>query len=66
MLLATYADASYDGTWDALIAMGQVFRQVAIPLADHYGFEYPHEDDRRVTAHLHHVRCLPRDATEMY
>ena len=65
-LLATYADASYDGTWDALFAMGELFRRIAAPLAEHFGFEYPHEDDRRVSAHLYHVRCLPRDAVEMY
>ena len=66
MLLKTYADADYDHTWEALFAMGALFRRVAQSIAGHYGFEYPHGDDRRVTAHLKHVRSLPRDAKEIY
>ena len=35
-------------------------------MAEHFGFEYPADDDRRVSAHLAHVRFLPRDAWEIY
>jgi aminoglycoside 6-adenylyltransferase len=66
MLADTYTDAGYDHTWEALFNMCALFRRVAVPLADHVGFEYPHDDDRRVSAHLAHVRCLPRSATEIY
>jgi aminoglycoside 6-adenylyltransferase len=66
LLLDTYSDARYERTWDALLTMGQLFRRLALPLAEQYGFEYPHGDDARVTAHLEHVRRLPRDATEIY
>ncbi len=66
MLLNTYADGSYEHTWEALLAMGDLFRKVALPIAERFGFEYPHEDDRRVRAHLEHVRSLPRDAKEIY
>jgi aminoglycoside 6-adenylyltransferase len=66
MLLRTYSDADYEHTWEALLAMGDLFRRAAIPVADHFGFIYPEGDDRRVTAHLLHVRGLPRDAKEMY
>lgn len=66
LLLQTYAGGSYEQTWDALFAMGNLFRAVAVPLAEHFGYPYPHEDDRRVSAHLRHVRALPRDAKEMY
>ncbi len=66
MLLKTYADGSYESSWNALFAMGDLFRIVALRVAEHYGFEYPHGDDQRVTAHLHHVQRLPRDAKEMY
>jgi aminoglycoside 6-adenylyltransferase len=65
-LLQTYASGSYEETWDALFAMGDLFRAVAVPLAEHFGFQYPHADDRRVSAHLRHVRALPKDAKEMY
>jgi aminoglycoside 6-adenylyltransferase len=66
LLLKTYADADYDHTWGALLAAGDLFRRAATGVAQHFGFEYPREDDERVTAHLHHVRALPHDAREMY
>jgi aminoglycoside 6-adenylyltransferase len=66
MLQRTYSDADYERTWDALLTMGDLFRRIAIPVADHFGFTYPQEDDKRVTAHLRHVRYLPRDAKDMY
>ncbi len=66
LLEGTYADAGYDHTWAALFAMGTLFRQLAVPIAEQFGFEYPHDDDRRVSAHLAQVRCLPKDATEIY
>ena len=62
----TYSGLGREETWEALFSMCDLFRQVAIPIAESYGFEYPFEDDRRVTAHLHHVRTLPQDAREMY
>lgn len=66
LLLQTYADADSDNTWDALLTMGRLFRRVAVPLAEQYGFDYPHGDDARVSAHLEHVRSLPQDAQEIY
>lgn len=64
--LSTYAGASYEQTWDALLAMGELFRKCALQVAAHFGFEYPHDDDRRVSAHLRHVRALPKEAREIY
>lgn len=66
LLLKTYAGAGYEETWDALLAMGDLFRIIAIAVAEHCGFEYPFGDDKRVSAHLKHVRLLPKDAKEMY
>ena len=65
-MLKTYSNADYTQTRESLFAMCDLFRRVAAPLADHYGFDYPWEDDRRVSAHLQHVRALPRNAKEMY
>ncbi len=66
LLLRTYSDADYNHTWSALLAMGDLFRRIAIPVAEHFGFQYPSGDDQRVTAHLRHVWHLPRKAKEMY
>jgi len=66
LLQKTYANASYIHTWEALFTMCDLFRRVAVPIAGHFGFDYPHGDDLRVSAHLEHVRSLPKDAKEMY
>ena len=66
MLQKTYADASYDHTWEALYTMCNLFRSVALSVAEYFGFDYPHHDDERVYAHLKHVRLLPKNAKEMY
>ncbi|TDF94763.1 aminoglycoside 6-adenylyltransferase [Paenibacillus piri] len=65
-LLSTYADGSYKSTWNALLAAGALFRSTAKYVADHFHYEYPHEDDRRVTEYLKHVQQLPPDAAEIY
>jgi aminoglycoside 6-adenylyltransferase len=66
MLLKTYSDAGFENTSDALETMCGLFRQTAVGVADHFGFEYLYGDDERVSAHLKHVRLLPKDVLEMY
>lgn len=66
MLLKTYSDASYDNTWEALYTMCDLFRMTALGIAEHFGFDYPQSDDERVSAHLKHVRLLPRNSKEIY
>ncbi len=64
--LRTYADSDIENSWDALEAMGALFRIAAGKVAEHFGFGYPGGDDERVSAHLKHVRRLPADAGEIY
>ena len=66
MLLDTYSDADYENTWQALLATCELFRRLALHVAVHFGFDYPHGDDQRVSAHLRHVQHLPPDAREIY
>jgi aminoglycoside 6-adenylyltransferase len=66
MLRKTYADAGYESAWEALFTACDLFRATAVRVAEHFGFEYPHGDDARVSAHLRHVRSLPGNATELY
>jgi aminoglycoside 6-adenylyltransferase len=66
MLLKTYSDAAYDNTWEALLTMCDLFRITALHVAEHFGFDYPHGDDERVSAHLRHVRLLPKNSKEIY
>ncbi len=65
-LLATYSDGSYEANWEALFTACDLFRLTAQAVANHFGFTYPIEDDRRVSAHLRHVCELPAHATVMY
>lgn len=62
----SYAGSDMASNWAALLAMCDLFRQTAVPLAEQFGFSYPHCDDQRVSAHLRHVRDLPKTATSMY
>jgi aminoglycoside 6-adenylyltransferase len=66
MLERTYSDAGYDSTWNALFVMCDLFRLVANQVASHFGFEYPQQDVENVSAHLRHVRSLPKDAKQIY
>ncbi len=66
LLLATYSGAAIENTWDALEAACLLFRTAARSVADHLSYAYPGDEDEKVTAHLQHVRRLPRDAQEMY
>jgi aminoglycoside 6-adenylyltransferase len=65
-LLNTYSDADYKNTWEALFITCSLFRTTATRVAAHFVFDYPHEDDQRVSAHLEHVRNLSKDAVEIY
>lgn len=65
MLLKTYSDAGYNHIWDALETMCRLFRIVTHSVAEHFDFPYP-EEDEKVSAHLNHVRRLPKTAKEMY
>jgi aminoglycoside 6-adenylyltransferase len=62
----TYPDADYENIWQALFEMGDLFREAAWSVAEHFEYVYPLEDDKQVTAYLAHVRVLPRDAGGVY
>ncbi|MEC0208847.1 aminoglycoside 6-adenylyltransferase [Paenibacillus ehimensis] len=65
-LMSTFPDATYEGVWRALFVMGDLFRRTAQDVASRLNYEYPLEDDKRVTAYLKHVRNLAPDASEIY
>lgn len=65
-LLRTWSTADYEAAWDTLEVMGDLFRETALTVAAHFGFDYPHGEDQRVSAHLRHVRTLPSDAKSIY
>ena len=58
----TYTDANPENTWQALFAMGSLFRRAAQPVAEAFNFTYLEQDDERVCAFIRHIHDLPRDA----
>ncbi|USK39734.1 aminoglycoside 6-adenylyltransferase [Cytobacillus firmus] len=63
---ATYSDAEFEHIWDALFTMCSLFRKTAVEVAEKLCYEYPFEDDKRVTGFLKHIRSLPADAQSIY
>jgi len=61
-LEATYADADPAHGWAALDATTDLFRTVAVAVAERCGFDYPWRDDARVVAHLRRLRASGADA----
>jgi aminoglycoside 6-adenylyltransferase len=66
MLMATYGDDDYENTWNALEKMCELFSLTARGVAKHFNFDYESSEEENVTAHLRHVRKLPKDAKEIY
>jgi aminoglycoside 6-adenylyltransferase len=66
LLISTFADADIGQTWHALDKLCVLFRKAGARAASHFGYDYPTEDDKRVSAHLLHVRNLAKDAKNIY
>ena len=57
-LEATYVGAGTAENWDALFRTIHLFRELALEVADHLGYQYPLEMDQRVVSYLEKVRNL--------
>lgn len=58
----TYAGRDYQEMWASLFEAGRLVRKIGIEVADNLGYEYPMEDDRRVSDYLKWVYELPKKA----
>ncbi|PKR77690.1 aminoglycoside adenylyltransferase [Halalkalibacillus sediminis] len=65
-VLRTFSSAEAEKIWNSLFVMCELFSEIAQENAKNLGFSYNREEERKVRTHLHHVRKLPDDATEMY
>lgn len=63
MYKETYPSADYDSIWRALFVACDLFREVSVEIADEFSFEYPHNDDKAMTAYLDSVRVSPENDT---
>jgi aminoglycoside 6-adenylyltransferase len=57
-LEACFAGAGSEENWAALANTMQLFRQVAIEVGAHLGYEYPHDLDRRVSAYVEQIKRM--------
>ncbi len=48
----TYSDARPEHIWDALFVMNELFRKVARPTGEAFGFAYPEREDTAVSLFL--------------
>lgn len=57
-LLATFAPAEINPTWDALLTSTELFRDCAREVAAFFNFDYPEEDGARVSNYLRQVKTI--------
>jgi aminoglycoside 6-adenylyltransferase len=62
----THSDHHPENIWRALFEMGAIFRQVAVEVAEHFGFTYPAREDERVSEFIRRVQQLPPDADQFF
>jgi len=59
-LESSYAGASIEENWAALLKTIDLFRQVAIEVATHLGYSYPQDLDQGVAQYVQKIRQLPQ------
>ncbi|GAB6439750.1 aminoglycoside 6-adenylyltransferase [Bacillus luti] len=62
----TFSNADSENVWESFFVMGDLFRAVANEIAKTYGYQYPQDDDEKVTSYLKHVKALPKDSISIY
>ncbi len=58
----TYVGAEIEDNWRALFRTIELFRKVAIQVADHLGYAYPYDLDRRAMAYFQKAKNIDREA----
>lgn len=54
----TYVDANYTAMWQALEIMGKIFNELAIAIAQHYGYSYNNQEYQAVMNYLAEIKKL--------
>lgn len=64
--LATYVSGDWESNWRCVYATIDLFRKMALEVAEKHGYEYRMDEDLNVSAFLRHVEQLPAGATTIY
>lgn len=64
--LNTYFGGNTADAWESILSMCDLFDSVTEYVAEKLGYTYNVEEGRAATAFLKHVKCLPRNAKEIY
>lgn len=62
----TYSDRDYENFWDSIFTACELFRDLAVQLAEALSFTYPVKDDENMTQYLKHIRKLPANAKGIF
>ncbi|MFA9560288.1 aminoglycoside 6-adenylyltransferase [Evansella sp. AB-rgal1] len=62
----TYSDGNYENIWDSIFHTCDLFRGLALVVAQEFHFSYPMDDDKNMTMYLQQVRELPPGAKEIF
>ncbi|MEH7443606.1 aminoglycoside 6-adenylyltransferase [Bacillus sp. JJ1122] len=66
MYKETYSDHNYENFWRSIFVACELFRKLALEVAEGLSFKYPINDDIKMTEYLMHVRQLPADAESIF
>lgn len=59
-LIESYAAGDLDDLWESLFRTTALYRKTAIKVAEHLGYNYPHDLDNRVTTYHRTIKNLNR------
>ncbi|WP_423410571.1 aminoglycoside 6-adenylyltransferase [Heyndrickxia sp. MSNUG] len=66
MYKETYSDHNYKNFWKSIFVACELFRKLALEVAEGLSFKYLIHDDRNMTEYLMHIRQLPADAESIF
>lgn len=56
MYTKTYSDSNYENFWKSVFTACELFRTMAIKVAEHFGFTYNRSEDENMTVYLNKVK----------
>jgi aminoglycoside 6-adenylyltransferase len=61
----TYSDGNYEHFWESIFISTELFRIVALKVAETFEFKYDTDEDKNMMKYLNQVKRLPKDAKEI-